>query len=396
MIAIPKAGRSILTLAVVLFCTEFVRSAFLFSFLPNYAVRSLGHSVAIVGLAVSVHYIADTVVKGLAGYLLDRFPLRWLLPATFVIMLSGFLIFFYSTHVSLLLAGSALLGIGASPVWLICLGQVKENQRAEQMGTIYTIWMASLGLGPILVNFTLDQGYAASFFLFILLLAAGFVCSLWTMKENRASMERADVSLHQLWSRLARLKWLLPGMILQMMAAGLLLPILPSFVSEHLGMSQAEYSFMLLLGGAGAILFLIPMGKLADRWGHKRMLGIGFLSLTVILYLVIGSRSVYLTMLLALLLGLAYSAVLPAWNAVLSYAVPKEQKGMGWGILSGIEGIGIMIGPAIGGWVASRYTGTTTVMLSAGMLMIIAIFYLLLPESRLISSHENKQNKNKN
>lgn len=80
---------STLKLFTVLFCTEFVRSAFLFSFLPNFAISESGQTVALVGLAVSLHYAADTLIKGVAGYLLDRFSLRWLLPATFVLMLSG-------------------------------------------------------------------------------------------------------------------------------------------------------------------------------------------------------------------------------------------------------------------------------------------------------------------
>ncbi|MDP1512070.1 MFS transporter [Paenibacillus ottowii] len=197
--------------------------------------------------------------------------------------------------------------------------------------------------------------------------------------------------------RLVQLKWLLPGMVLQMTAAGLLLPILPGFAADHLRLSQPQYSIMLILGGTGAILFLVPMGKLADRWGHKQMLFTGFVSLTVILALLIVSMPPpALSMLFAFMLGLSYSAVLPAWNAVLSYLVPEDQKGTGWGVLSGIEGLGIMIGPVIGGWIASQYTNDAAISISAALLAVLALFYLILPQNKLVSARGTLQHEREN
>ncbi|MDQ0046461.1 MFS family permease [Paenibacillus polymyxa] len=197
--------------------------------------------------------------------------------------------------------------------------------------------------------------------------------------------------------RLVQLKWLLPGMVLQMTAAGLLLPILPGFAADHLGLSQPQYSLMLILGGAGAMLFLVPMGKLADRWGHKQMLVTGFVSLTAVLaLLVVSMPPSALTMLFAFMLGFSYSAVLPAWNAVLSYLVPEDQKGTGWGVLSGIEGLGIMIGPVIGGWIASQYTNAAAISISAALLAVLALFYLILPQNKLVSAGGTLQHKREN
>lgn len=159
------------------FCTEFVRSAFLFSFLPNFAVNESGQTVALVGLAVSLHYTADTLIKCVAGYLLDRFSLRWLLPATFVLMLSGLAAVFFSPYAWGLVAGSVMLGMGASPIWLICLEKVRLTERAAQMGAIYTVWLACIGLGPVTINLTFDYGFEPAFRLMVALLAVGCIAS---------------------------------------------------------------------------------------------------------------------------------------------------------------------------------------------------------------------------
>ncbi|WP_239483552.1 MFS transporter [Paenibacillus rhizolycopersici] len=388
-----------LTLFMVLFCTEFVRSAFLFSFLPNFAVNESGQTVALVGLAVSLHYAADTLIKGVAGYFLDRFSLRWLLPTTFVLMLSGLAAVFFSSYAWGLVAGSVLLGIGASPIWLICLEKIRMTERAAQMGAIYTVWLASIGLGPVMVNLTFDAGFEPAFWLLVSLLAFGCIASFAIDRTTPLYLQNVSFAEQAagLRRRLVQLKWLLPGMILQMTAAGLLLPILPSFAVDHLGLSQPQYSLMLMLGGAGAILFLVPMGRLADRWGHKQMLVAGFVSLTVVMALLaVSIPPPALTMLFAFMLGLSYSAVLPAWNAVLSYLVPEEQKGTAWGVLSGIEGLGIMIGPVIGGWVASQYTNTAAISTSMALMAVLALFYLILPQSKLVPAGGTLQRKREN
>ncbi|PNQ78092.1 MFS transporter [Paenibacillus sp. F4] len=390
---------STLTLFTVLFCTEFVRSAFLFSFLPNFAVNESGQTVALVGLAVSLHYTADTLIKCVAGYLLDRFSLRWLLPATFVLMLSGLAAVFFSPYAWGLVAGSMMLGMGASPIWLICLEKVRLTERAAQIGAIYTVWLACIGLGPVTINLTFDYGFEPAFRLMVALLAVGCIASFGINRTTPLHLQNVSFSEQAagLRRRLVQLKWLLPGMVLQMTAAGLLLPILPGFAADHLGLSQPQYSLMLILGGAGAMLFLVPMGKLADRWGHKQMLFAGFVSLTVVLaLLVVSMPPPALTMLFAFMLGLSYSAVLPAWNAVLSYLVPEDQKGTGWGVLSGIEGLGIMIGPVIGGWIASQYTNAAAISISAALLAVLALFYLILPQNKLVSAGGTLQHKREN
>ncbi|MCJ1219651.1 MFS transporter [Paenibacillus polymyxa] len=387
---------STLTLFTVLFCTEFVRSAFLFSFLPNFAVNESGQTVALVGLAVSLHYTADTLIKCVAGYLLDRFSLRWLLPTTFVLMLSGLAAVFFSPYAWGLVVGSVMLGMGASPIWLICLEKIRLTERAAQIGAIYTVWLACIGLGPVTINLTFEYGFEPAFRLMVALLAVGCIASFGINRTTSLHLQNVSFAEQAagLRRRLVQLKWLLPGMVLQMTAAGLLLPILPGFAADHLGLSQPQYSLMLILGGAGAMLFLVPMGKLADRWGHKQMLFAGFVSLTVVLALLIVSMPPpALTMLFAFMLGLSYSAVLPAWNAVLSYLVPEDQKGTGWGVLSGIEGLGIMIGPVIGGWLASQYTNAAAISLSAALLAVLALFYLILPQNKLVSAGGTLQHK---
>ena len=371
---------SFLYLSSVLFFTELVRSAFLISFLPVFTANRQNFSLTVVGLAVSLHYLADTGIKIAVGYVLDRFAPRIFLHTSFGLAVLGLLLAFFSQEPWMVVCGSVLLGLGISPIWLMCLSSIEEQNRAEQMGYIYTIWLAGLGLGPVAINFVLDMGISLSFWLLACILCFGWILAIKCGDLMKATVLPIPVrqQFRQLKEKMMLMKPLIPGMVLQTMAAGLLVPILPSFATQYLGLSYSEYSFILIIGGLSTALFLIPMGKLADKRGHKWFLVAGFAFLAVCLYALLFSSHFYVTLLLAVLLGLSYSAVLPSWNALLSYFIPQEQKGTGWGILSSVEGLGIILGPVIGGGVANALNETFTVMISASLLAVISVVYSIL------------------
>jgi len=380
-----QSQTALLSLAFVLFLAEFARSAFLISFLPIYAAEKLGFSAAAAGLAVSIHYAADTAIKIAAGFFLDRFSSRALLHVSFVSALSGVGLAFAGSQPWMLVAGAALLGIGISPLWLLCLSRVQDNQRGGQIGLIYAVWLAALGAGPVAINFTLERGYGFSFWLLAGFLVLGWALGAgWRTDDRRAAHRSPRLSarrqLGQLRGKLRSMKPLLPGMVLQMAAVGLLVPILPAFATGSLGLSLSEYSLVMIAGGGCAVALLVPMGRLADRFGHMRFLVLGFAGMAASMLLVLFATSgLPAALAVAVLLGLSCAAALPAWNALMARFVPEEQKGTGWGVLSSVEGIGIMIGPAVGGWIAEQYGANTTVVVSALLMAVLALFYGLRP-----------------
>ncbi|WCK54910.1 MFS transporter [Aneurinibacillus sp. Ricciae_BoGa-3] len=365
----------------VLFIVEFVRGAFLLSYLPAYAADRIHLGVSAVGIAVTAHYLADTLSKSVIGYLLDHFPFRLIVQIGLVISLVGLFIIPYCHQAWQLIAASAFYGIGISPIWIVCLSNVNEENRATNMGLLYTFWLVGLGLGPVIMNFLIDLSYTLSYWLLIILLGIGWGVSTQIKHASSAKVDVMPIStqFRILGERLKAMRPLLPGMIIQTTAAGLLVPILPHFATRYLRLSYSEYSYVLMAGGISAVLMLIPMGKLSDMWGRKWFLVFGFGACAVALYSLTLSSSIYFTVLWAVVAGLSYAAVLPAWNAIMSQNVPSEEQGMGWGILSSVEGIGVIIGPILGGWFAELFNEAITVTISATLLGAIGVFYLICP-----------------
>lgn len=376
-------------LVFILFCTEFARGAYLVSFLPSYSVNQLGISVAAVGIAISAHYVTDTVGKSLIGWLLDRFSMRLIVFTGMSISIIGLIFTLNAKQPWFLIVTAALFGVGVSPIWIVALSKVNKDQRASQMGLLYSLWLIGLGSGPVVINFFIGKSFNMAFAIIIAVWLFALLLSTRISRKKISSVEMISIrkQIKMLWNRLKQMKPLLPGMLLQTMAAGMLVPILPIFATKHLGLTYTQYSYVLIAGGACTVIGLIPMGKWSDKTEKKWFLVLGFAFFTLALFGLTKSNSFTTALIWAMILGISYAAVLPAWNAILSYQVPEEQQGLGWGVFSSIEGIGIMIGPSLGGWLADWQSSTFTVLISAGILGLIALFYLLYPFNRLVNHH---------
>ncbi|WCF08784.1 MFS transporter [Paenibacillus thiaminolyticus] len=376
-------GRDIALLAIILFFVEFVRGAALISFIPIYGKNTLHISLAIIGTAITAHYLTDTILKMGIGYLLDRFSPRLIINAGLLISFAGIGLFYYGSSDWLFIAAAALYGVGISPVWIVCLTKVKEENRAAQMGFLYMIWLVGMGAGPVVLNLIVDKHPQTAYLLLFALSGIAWVLSFFIGGGRQQLADAAPVPFRQQWDALLvkvkAMKPLLPGMILQTLGASMLVPILPTFAAEALSFSSQQYSVLLVLGGGFTVLGLVPMGKWSDRVGRKPFLIIGF----GIFGLALASLSLYPSVIfaygLAVLLGISYSAVLPAWNALLALYVPPGHKGLGWSLLSTVEGIGVLLGPVIGGVIANVSSAGTVIWISAGLFTAISIIYLLFP-----------------
>jgi MFS family permease len=369
------------SLCLQLFFIEWVRGAILIVLIPSLATSRPAFSLSVIGLAVSLHYLIDALIKGWVGYLLDRYP-RLVLHAGYALSVVGVGLMAIAHHPSVLIMASCLLGAGLSPVWLICLGRVEETNRAAQMGVMYVYWLAGLGSGPVLIGYAMDLGNVYGFLMVSAFIAAGWILASKT-KISENSFSRGSVPLKQqvaeLWHRVRKARFLLPGMLLQTTAAGILVPVLSAFSTHHLALTHTQFSIVMMAGGASAIISLVPMGKLFDAIGGKWFLVIGFGVFSGALYFLTYVDSFSHVAGLAIVMGFAYAALLPAWNAMMASYVPEDSKGMNWGIFSSVEGLGVVVGPLIGSWLAGGDHITLPFLVSSGLFGLIGLIYLITP-----------------
>ncbi len=387
----PQIWGFVVTTASVEFC----RGALFIALLPAYLPQRMGVSVAGVGLVIAAQYLADTLFKIPTGWLVDRLgPWRTLLPFLTLAALAVYLLPRAHTLLPLVLL-ALLFGLGTSANWpAVLAGSVHISglaSRASATSITFLAWLAAGGIGPVLISFLMGRGYALPLLLLAVVVTAGPAAALlgssgllrspldpdWSPRpRGRAETRDAAAALRE---NLGRAAWLIPGMYVQMLALGMLMPVLVPFARQVLHLSQPQYGLILLGGGAVTVLCLVPMGRVVDRFGSKAPLVAGFLLAGAAVLLVARGNAVPDLLWRVGLLGLSYALILPAWNGLTVGQIAEDRRGLLLGVFMAIEGIGETTGPVVGGWLYTHMGFRVPFEATALVLFAMAAFYLVVP-----------------
>ncbi|HVB11029.1 MAG TPA: MFS transporter [Bacillota bacterium] len=379
---------------------EFARGAMFISLLPAYLPERVGIPTAMVGIIVSVQYLADGLLRSPAGWLVDRFG-AWvvLAPALSVAAAAAVLLPRIHSFLPLLLV-AVLFGAGTSPNWPAAIsGSVRASGlkgRAAGMSLVFMAWIGGGGLGPVLVNFLINHGYRLAFRVaagVALLAPIVAIARLLTLpadqrvqRQDPAAAAAASGSVGQFWRHLWHIRALLPGMFVQTLALGMLVPILVPFAKQDLGLSQPQFGLLMVAGGAVTVALLLPMGRLADHYGFRIFLVVGFALAGISAHFVGRAAPGFAVLPVVLVLGASYATILPAWNGVMAGAVPEQVRATFMGLFMTVEGLGLAIGPALGGALWTLFGHRSPFDAASLVLVAMAAIYTFIPVERLATA----------
>ena len=169
---------------------------------------------------------------------------------------------------------------------------------------------------------------------------------------------------------------------------GLVIPVMP-LLMEDMHFNGAIMGMMLSVFSITQLLASPIMGYLSDKIGRKKMIVLG-MSLFAISEFIFGfANDKYIFYLSRGLGGVAAALLMPAVTAFVADMTTIEQRPKAMGYVSAAISGGFIIGPGIGGVLASL--GHRVPFFAAG---IIAIIGCLLTQSILIEPQHNLQAKN--
>jgi len=170
----------------------------------------------------------------------------------------------------------------------------------------------------------------------------------------------------------------------------ILIPVLPFIVVQY-GAPKYVYGLLLSLYSAFQFIGSPYLGKLSDRKGRKPILLIsqlGTLFSWVVFgvayflpadYIFIYALPLWIIALSRILDGITGGNV-SVTNAYISDITTTDEKRTIFGLLGGIAGIGIIVGPGIGGFASSGplgYLGTVLIALVVSTITVLAIVFFL-------------------
>ena len=153
-------------------------------------------------------------------------------------------------------------------------------------------------------------------------------------------------------------------------------PFLPLYIQSLGTVSGLSVEFctgLVFSGQAFSMMIAAPLwGALADRWGRKLMVERAMFGGAAILGLMALARSAEELVLLRMLQGLI-SGIISAANALVAAVVPRSRSGYAMGLMQVAMGLGLGVGPVIGGVVADAYGYRAAFYITAVLLVIAGV-----------------------
>ena len=131
-------------------------------------------------------------------------------------------------------------------------------------------------------------------------------------------------------------------------------PFWPTYLKNNLGATTVGIGIISAISSAENMLFALPGGILADRYGRKKIIvwGTFLRTFSPLIYLLAPSWE---WIMIAALFNGMMSIYMPAFTATVADSMPVNRRGTGYGVYSTITRLPNIFSPLIGGWAMDTY-----------------------------------------
>ncbi|HET6823596.1 MAG TPA: MFS transporter [Anaerolineales bacterium] len=199
--------------------------------------------------------------------------------------------------------------------------------------------------------------------------------------------------LKKIYHEFPRLFWVVVVVsFIDRVGGTLLFPFFALYITQkfNVGMTQAG-----ILLGASSLFGLIGStvgGALTDKFGRKQLIlfGLVFSAVSTLAFGLVTEYSVLFP--LMVVVGLLSSVAHPAHDAMIADILPEKQRQEGFGILRVVGNLSWMVGPTIGGFVASINFFYLFVIDAVISCVVAALIFRVIPETKPEThAHEQHQ-----
>ena len=184
--------------------------------------------------------------------------------------------------------------------------------------------------------------------------------------------------------RRAAIAFIFVTVVLDVLALGIIIPVLPSLVENFLGGNTARAAEMFgLFGTVWALmqfLFSPILGALSDQYGRRRVILISCFGLGIDYIFMAVAPTLWLLFVGRVISGIT-GASFTAAGAYIADVTPPEKRAAGFGMIGAAWGLGFVLGPALGG-ILGGIDMRLPFWVAAGLTLLNAMYGLfVLPES---------------
>ncbi len=365
--------------------TDIVAYSIAVPVLPDLSQR-LGATPTTIGLLFGSFGLTLLAVSVPMGAVSDRVGRRLPLVAGMIALALASALFAVARTLPWLFAARLVQGAADGVTWVVGFALIADlygpADRGRVMGYVMSGTSVALMVGPSLGGWLYSIGGIELPFLFVAVLSLACAAGFLFVRTAPAAAGHAPSA----WSvmQAPRVAECAGYVVVMGATLAMLEPVLPLFFNRRLGLSPSQIG--LLFGAAAAVLIVMPIvyGPLVGKWGSRRLVRLGLVLMAA--WLPMLAAAVDLKSALALMLvewmvvPLAVTPSLAYMAEVTSTKDGADAYGVGYGVYNTAWAIGLLIGPALGGFVFER-TGLAVLLVAWSAAAIVAT--LLLGRSRV-------------
>jgi len=356
-------------------------------------LKELGAGVRQIGIFYTVSQIIPLLLQILGGWMSDSLGRLRSIAIGSVIGIFGYLPLILADRWEWVFAASALTAITRSLVGpsfdAFIADHSKPENRARLFGITQTLYGVVSVIGPLVGGYLVEgAGFKGMLVVAAILYIIATLIRLAMAREAARGKEANPAKL-----TLIGLKGNLGAMVGLILAGGVFTWILITdgvrdiffnmsfsflavFMEDIAGLTISQIGIMNSIFGVAMIAVMIPAGRLADKVGERVNISISFVLLAIsflILVLIPPMSPIWAYGIGWVIAGIGVGLATPAYQSLISKAVPARHRGVAFGLFSTSLGLVSLPAPWIGGYLWENVNPTLPFILTAGASLVAVI-----------------------
>lgn len=322
--------------------------------LPFYLMQGLGATEAVAGIILSLYTVAGVLIRPFSGFMVDKFsrkPFFLLCYGVLTVVFAGYVwggtLFLFAL---LRVVHGMFYGTCSVSSSTLAIDVLPSERRGEGIGYFGVASNIAMAIGPMtgLMLYESWHSFELLFWVACAISAVGWGIT-WAIRSPERPPCDAPVGVVSL-DRFVLLKGLSLAPALCSIGVGY------GVVMNYIGLYGVQMGYgrgsglFFMIQAAGIIGARIFAAQAVDRGKIAQMgyMGLGFVALGYGLFSMVHFESVYY--LCALLLGLGYGYIIPAFQTMFVQMAPHSRRGTAMSTYYISWDVGIGVGIAMGGW----------------------------------------------
>ena len=295
----------------------------------------------------------------------------------------------------ILLRGSTAIFKGAIVPcsWALVSDISPPRKVGSNMGVLSSIEMAGFALGPALGGLITDRiGFSILWIFVAVICLAGSIVFLFMgsdspmIKSNTRKSLFEGIKKHESFSKIVVL---CISFLIFLFGMSLLGPNLNVYLYDDLGLSRTMVGTVSLIGTGVATLIQPIIGLYSDKYGRKRFLILGALSLTLGNIVLFFAQNLSFVLIAQILIS-NYNIFQFIGSAYISDVVPQKEKSTMLGIFGSVGSLSRSLGAIVGGYIITLTSIRTLTLISIIFpIASITIVLSLLKESLTLFNNKD-------